>query len=325
MKEITFMDAAREGLAEEMARDATIFVVGEGIGARGGNFNTTLGLYDLYGEERLRDTPISERGFTSLCTGAAATGARPVVDFMFIDFLTDAFGDMFNQMCKLQWMSNGRLKMPIVVRGCVGVGLANAAHHSGNYYSFFMHIPGFRVVMPATPADAKGLLKTSLRSDDPVLFLEHKNLLTLKGPVPDGEHLVPFGQAAIPREGKDVTIVGVAFMVKKALEAAEQLAGEGISVEVIDPRTLMPLDINTILASVHKTGRLLIVDEDFAPCGVASEIAMQVMEQAFDDLDAPVKRLTGLFCPAPYSPALAENIVPTTPAIIQAVRDLLAE
>ncbi len=325
MREMTFVDAAREGLTEEMARDATIFVVGEGIGARGGNFNTTLGLYDLYGEERLRDTPISERGFTSLCTGAAATGARPVVDFMFIDFLTDAFGDMFNQMCKLQWMSNGRLKMPIVVRGCVGVGLANAAHHSGNYYSFFMHIPGFRVVMPATPADAKGLLKTSLRSDDPVLFLEHKNLLTLKGPVPDGEHLVPFGQAAIPRAGKDITIVGIAFMVKKALEAAEQLAGEGISVEVIDPRTLMPLDINTILASVHKTGRLLIVDEDFAPCGVASEIAMQIMEQAFDDLDAPVKRLTGLFCPAPYSPALAENIVPTTPAIIQAVRDLLAE
>ena len=172
-RELTFVDAAREGLAEEMARDARIFVVGEGIGPRGGNFNTTLGLYDLYGEERLRDSPISERGFTNLCTGAAATGTRPIVDFMFIDFLADAFGDMLNQMCKLQWMSSGRIKMPIVVRGCVGAAQSNAAHHSGNYYPFFMHIPGFRVVMPTTPADAKGLLKTALRSDDPVLFLEH--------------------------------------------------------------------------------------------------------------------------------------------------------
>jgi 2-oxoisovalerate dehydrogenase E1 component len=325
VREMTFTDAAREALAEEMARDPSVFVVGEGIGARGGNFNTTVGLYDLYGEERLRDTPISERGFTTICTGAAATGSRPVVDFMFIDFITEGFGDMFNQMSRLQWMSGGRLKMPVVVRGCVGVAPSNAAHHSGNYYPFFMHIPGFRVVMPTTPSDAKGLLKTSIRSDDPVLFLEHKNLLTLKGPVPDGEHLVPFGQAAIAREGKDVTLVGIAFMVRQALAAAEQLAKEGVSVEVIDPRTLAPLDIDTILASVHKTGRLLVVDEDFAPCGVASEIAMQVMERGFDDLDAPVKRLNGLFCPAPYSPALAENIVPNPNAILHAVRDLMAE
>ena len=325
MREMTFTEAAREGLAEEMARDPSVFVVGEGVGARGGNFNTTVGLYDLYGEERLRDTPISERGFTTLCTGAAATGARPVVDFMFIDFLADAFGDMLNQMSKLQWMSGGRLKMPIVLRGGVGVAPSNAAHHSGNYYPFFMHVPGFRVVMPTTPADAKGLLKTSIRSDDPVLFLEHKNLLTLKGPVPDGEHLVPFGKAAIAREGKDVTVVGIAFMMRKALEAAEQLAKEGVSVEVVDPRTLAPLDIETILESVHKTGRLLIVDEDFAPCGVASEIAMQVVERGFDDLDAPVKRLNGLFCPAPYSPALLENIVPDTKTTVHAIRDLLAE
>jgi len=325
MREMAYVEAAREGLAEEMARDPHIFVVGEGTGPRGGNFNTTLGLYELYGEERLRDTPICERGFTSLCTGAAATGARPVVDFMFIDFLTDAFGDMFNQMAKLQWMSGGRLKMPIVVRGCVGVALSNAAHHSGNYYPFFMHIPGFRVVMPTTPADAKGLLKTSLRSDDPVLFLEHKNLLTQKGPVPDGEHLVPFGKAAVAREGKDLTIFAVAFMVKKALEAAEELAKEGVSVEVIDPRSLAPLDTDTVLESVHKTGRLLVVDEDFAPCGVAAEVGMQVMERAFDDLDAPVKRLNGLFSPAPYSTALFDPVVPNTKTIAQAARDLMAE
>ncbi len=252
MREMSFVDAAREGLAEEMARDSRIFVVGEGIGARGGNFNTTVGLHALYGEERLRDTPISERGFTALCTGAAASGARPIVDFMFIDFLTDAFGDMFNQMAKLQWMSGGRLKMPIVVRGCVGVAPFNAAHHSGNYYPFFMHVPGFRVVMPTTPADAKGLLKTSIRCDDPVLFLEHKNLLNLKGPVPDGEHLVPFGKAAVAREGTHATVVGIAFMVKKALEAAEELSKEGISIEVIDPRSLAPLDIDTVLTSVKR-------------------------------------------------------------------------
>ena len=324
-RELTFVDAAREGLAEEMARDARIFVVGEGIGPRGGNFNTTLGLYDLYGEERLRDSPISERGFTNLCTGAAATGTRPIVDFMFIDFLADAFGDMFNQMCKLQWMSSGRLKMPIVVRGCVGAAPSNAAHHSGNYYPFFMHIPGFRVVMPSTPADAKGLLKTALRSDDPVLFLEHKNLLALKGPVPDGEYLIPFGQAAVRRTGGDLTMVGIGFTVKQALDAAEILAQEGVSAEVIDPRTLAPLDMGTILASVHKTGRLLVVDEDFAPCGVGAEIAAQVMEAAFDDLDAPVRRVNGLFAPAPYSPPLYEPLVPSVQGIVQAARELLAE
>ncbi len=325
MREMTFVEAAREGLAEEMALNPAIFVVGEGIGARGGNFNTTVGLYDKYGEMRLRDTPISERGFTGMCIGAAATGAHPVIDFMFIDFLTDAFGEMFNQMAKLQWMSSGRLKMPVVVRGCVGVAPSNAAHHSGNYYPFFMHIPGFRVIMPTTPADAKGLLKTALRSDDPVLFLEHKNLLTLKGPVPEGEHLVPFGQAAVTREGKDVTIVGIAFTVRQALAAADELAKDGLSAEVVDLRSLAPLDVDTVLASVHKTGRLLVVDEDFAPCGVAAEVATQVMERGFDDLDAPVRRLTGLFCPAPYSPALAENLLPTPQGIVQAVRDLMAE
>jgi len=325
MREMTFVDAAREGLAEEMARDPSVFVVGEGIGVRGGNFNTTLGLYDLYGPERLRDTPISERGFTALCTGAAATGARPVVDFMFIDFLTDAFGDLFNQTSKLRWMSGGRVKIPIVLRGCIGVFGSLGAHHSGNYYPLFMHIPGFRVVVPTTPADAKGLLKTAIRCDDPVLFLEHKGLLSFKGPVPDGEHLVPFGQAAVPREGQDVTVVGIGLMVRKTLEAAEQLAGEGVSVEVIDPRTLAPLDMETILASVHKTGRLLIVDEDFAPCGVGAEIATQVMERAFDDLDTPVQRLNGVFAPAPYSPALMEVMVPNVKAIAEAVRNLLAE
>ena len=325
MREMTFVEAAREGLAEEIARDPRVFIVGEGVGARGGNFNTTVGLYDLYGEERLRDTPICERGFSALCTGAAATGSRPIVDFMFIDFLVDAFGDMFNQTAKLQWMSGGRLKMPIVLRGCVGVASQFGAHHSGNYYPFFMHIPGFHVVLPTTPADAKGLLKTAIRCDDPVLFLEHKNLLALKGPIPDGEHLVPFGKAAVVRPGRDVTIVGIAYMLHEALKAAEILAQEGVSAEVVDPRTLAPLDVDTILASVHKTGRLLVVDEDYAPCGAASEIGTQVMERGFDDLDAPVRRLNGAFMPAPYSQALAAGLVPDATRIAQAVRDLLEE
>jgi 2-oxoisovalerate dehydrogenase E1 component len=325
MREMTFVDAAREGLAEEMARDPRIFVVGQGIGARGGNFNTTVGLHALYGEERLRDVSIVERGYISMCTGAAASGARPVADFMFIDFLADAFGDMFNQMSKLQWMSGGKIKMPIVVRGCVGTTPFNAAHHSGNYYPFFMHVPGFRVVMATTPADAKGLMKTSLRSDDPVLFLDHKGVLNLKGPVPDGEHLVPFGKAAVRRQGTDLTIVGVGFMAVKALEAADELAKDGTSVEVIDPRTLAPLDVETMLESVHRTGRLLVVDDDFGPCGAGSEIAAQVAERGFDDLDAPVRRLFGMHCPAPYSPALFTNMVPDAKSIAKAARDLLAE
>jgi 2-oxoisovalerate dehydrogenase E1 component len=325
MRELTYVEAAREGLAEEMARDPSIFVVGEGIGARGGNFNTTLGLYDLYGSARLRDTPISERGFSTLCTGAALAGARPVVDFMFLDFALDAMGDIIHQTSMLQWMSAGRLKMPIVLRGCIGVHGSFAAHHSANFYSALVHIPGLRVALPATPYDAKGLLKTSIRCDDPVFFLEHRGLLNLKGQVPEEEYLIPFGQAAIARHGSDVTIVAIAYMVPLALQAADELAKEGVSAEVIDPRTLAPLDIDSILASVHKTGRLLVVDEDFAPCGAAADIAAQVQERAFDDLDAPIRRLNGVFGPAPYSKPLVAAMTPDAAAIVAAVRDLLAE
>ena len=327
MRELTFTGAAREGLAEEMARDPAVFVVGEGIGARGGNFNTTSGLYELYGPERLRDTPIVERGFVGLCTGAAMTGARPVVDFMFIDFILDAMGELINQTAKIQYMSSGRLKMPIVLRGCVGVGGASATHHSGNYYPIFAHLPGFKVVVPTTPRDAKGLLKAAIRSDDPVFFLEHKSLLNTKGPVPDPDidELIPFGQAAIRREGTDASVVAIGAMVNRTLQACDQLAAEGISVEVIDPRSIAPLDIETVLASVHKTGRLLIVDEDFAPAGIGAEISAQVTERGFDDLDAPVRRLNGLHTPTPYSPPLEAAVVPDVNGIERAIRDLLAE
>jgi 2-oxoisovalerate dehydrogenase E1 component len=325
MRQLTYTEAAREGLAEEMANDPTIFVVGEGIGERGGNFNTTLGLYELYGPERLRDTPISERGFVGMCAGAAMTGSRPVVDFMFMDFILDAMGEMINQIAKMQYMSSGRLKMPLVLRGCIGVGGAAATHHSSNLYPVFAHIPGFRVAVPSTPYDAKGLLKTAIQSDDPVLFLEHKSLLNTKGAVPEETYTIPFGQANISRAGTDVTVVAIALMVNKTLSICEQLAQEGISVEVIDPRTVAPLDIDTILESVHKTGRLLIVDETFAPCGIGAEVAAQVIDLAFDDLDAPIRRLNGAHTPVPYSPPLEAAIVPQPEAIAQAVRDLMAE
>jgi 2-oxoisovalerate dehydrogenase E1 component len=322
---MTYTAAAREGLAEEMARDPLVFVVGEGIGERGGNFNTTTGLFALYGPERLRDTPISERGFTGLCTGAAMVGARPVVDYMFVDFGLDALGELINQTAKIQYMSDGRLTMPIVLRGCIGVGNSAATHHTGSYYPLFAHLPGFRVVLPATPRDAKGLLKTAIRSDDPVVFMEHRGLLNMKGPVPDEEYLIPFGQAEIAREGTDVSVVAISIQVPRTLEAAEELAKEGLSVEVIDPRTVAPLDIDAILASVHKTGRLLIVDETYGPCGIGAEIAAQVMARGFDDLDAPIQRLNGLHTPIPYSPSLEAAVVPTGQAIAQAIRDLWAE
>lgn len=325
MRELTFTEAAREALAEEMANDPTIFVVGEGIGARGGNFNTTLGLYDIYGPERLRDTPISERGFVGMCAGAAMTGSRPVVDFMFMDFILDAMGEMINQVAKMQYMSSGRLKMPLVLRGCIGVGGAAATHHSSNLYPVFAHVPGFRVVIPSTPYDAKGLLKTSIQSDDPVLFLEHKSLLNTKGPVPEETYTLPFGQANISRAGSDVTVVAIALMVNKTLSVCDQLAQEGISVEVIDPRTVAPLDIDTILQSVHKTGRLLIVDETFAPCGIGAEVAAQVIDRAFDDLDAPIRRLNGAHTPIPYSPTLETAVVPQPETIAQAIHELMAE
>ena len=325
MRELTYTAAAREALTEEMARDSTIFVVGEGIGPRGGNFNTTQGLYELYGPMRLRDTPISERGFIGLCTGAAMAGARPIVDFMFVDFILDAMGEIINQTAKMQYMSSGRIKMPIVLRGCIGIGKAAATHHSGSYYSVFANIPGLRVVVPTTPYDAKGLFKTAIRSDDPVVFLEHKLLLNSKGPVPEEEYLIPFGQAFVAREGKDVTVVALAAMVPEALKAAEELMKTGISVEVIDPRTVAPLDTDTILASVHKTGRLLIVDETFMPCGVGAEIAAQVSDRGFDDLDAPIRRLNGGQVPTPYSPTLEGAILPDSKSISRTIQELMAE
>jgi 2-oxoisovalerate dehydrogenase E1 component len=325
MRDITYMQATLEALSEEMARNPRIFVMGEGIGKRGGNFNTTKGLYDLYGPERLCDTPICERGFVGLSAGAAMTGTRPVIDFMFADFVLDGAAEIINQIAKIQYMSSGRLKMPVVLRGCIGVGHSAATHHSGSYYSMYAHFPGLRVAVPSTPYDAKGLLKRALNCEDPVMFLEHRSLLTLKGPVPEEEYQVDFGKASVVREGSDLTVVAIAFMVQQTLKVCERLAKEGISVELVDPRTVAPLDVETILESVGKTGRLLIVDETFAPFGIGAEIAAQVVDRGFDDLDAPIRRLNGLHTPTPYSPALEAAVVPNQDAIEEAIRSLLEE
>jgi 2-oxoisovalerate dehydrogenase E1 component len=243
---------------------------------------------------------------------------------MFLDFELDALGDIINQATRLSWMSNGQVKVPLVLRGGVGVA-ATGPHHSSSLYSLFMHLPGIHVATPVFPADAKGLMKTALRCNDPVIFLEHKKVMKLKGNVADGELVIPFGKANVVRPGKDLTIVGISYMVVEAINAANALEKQGVSVEVIDPRTLAPLDLATILESLSKTHRLLIVDEDFSPCGAAAEIASQVMEQGFYELDAPVRRLNGPFTPAPYSPPLESAAVPNAQDIIRAAQKLLAE
>jgi 2-oxoisovalerate dehydrogenase E1 component len=324
-RELTYMKATLEGLSEEMEKNPKIFVMGEGIGKRGGNFASTTGLFDRFGAVRLCDTPICERGFVGLATGAAMTGTRPLIDAMFADFILDSVGEIINQIAKVQYMSNGRITMPVLLRGCVGIGHSAATHHSGNYYPMYAHFPGLRVIVPSNPFDAKGLLKRALNCQDPVVFLEHREVLSVKGPVPEEEYEIEFGRANVVREGTDVTVVALALMVHHTLKAAETLQNEGISVELIDPRTVAPLDVETIHESVRKTGRLLIVDEAFAPFGLGAEIAAQVADAGFDNLDAPIRRLNGVHTPTPYSPPLEAAVVPNPDSIAQAIRDLISE
>jgi len=324
-RQTTFINATCESLQHALTIDPRVFVMGEGVGIRGGNFRTTVGMYDQFGGDRICDTPISERGFVGLACGAAMAGMRPVIDFMFIDFINDAFGEIVNQIAKMQYMSSGRLKMPVVLRGCIGVGHSAATHHSSSLYSVYAQIPGLRVVVPGTPYDAKGLFLQALRGDDPVLFLEQRELLAVKGPVPEEPYEIPFGRADIARVGTDVTVVALALMRRHALDAAEKLAGEGVSVEVIDPRTVSPLDTDTILKSVAKTGRLLIVDETYGPFGLGAEVAAHVADAGFNDLDAPIKRLYGAFTPTPYSPPLEKVVTPHEADIRKAILDLMAE
>jgi acetoin:2,6-dichlorophenolindophenol oxidoreductase subunit beta len=319
MREITYGEAVSEALAEEMRRNPDVFIMGEDVAVLGGVFRSTRGLLAEFGPDRVRDTPLSESGFVGAGVGAALTGMRPVVELMFCDFFTVAMDQIVNQAAKLHYMTGGILKVPFTLRTTIGAGRSSAAQHSQSLHAWFMHIPGLKLVMPSTPADVKGLITAAIRDDNPVVVFEHKFLYNTRGWCPEGEYVVPLGMADIKREGSDVTIVATSMMVLKALQAAERLEKEGISVEVVDPRTLAPLDTETILGSARKTGKVIVADEGYPRCGFASEIAALIQEEAFDYLDAPVKRITNLDCPIPFAIPQEKYVMPDEKKIYDAV------
>jgi acetoin:2,6-dichlorophenolindophenol oxidoreductase subunit beta len=323
---ITYAEALNEALREEMRRDPRVFVMGEDVAVWGGGgvFGVTRGLVEEFGPERVRDTPISEEGIAALAVGAAMAGARPVAEIMYADFMTLAMEPIVNQAAKIRYMFGGKARVPVVFRAQEGAGRGNAAQHSQSLEAWFSHIPGLRVAVPSTPADAKGLLTAAIRDDNPVIFLEHKILYSTKGAVPAGEYAVPFGMADRKREGRHVTVVGIHTMVHKALQAADALAGEGIELEVIDPRTIAPLDIATIIASVRKTGRLIVTHEAYECGGFGGEIIAQIAGEAFDALDAPPIRLCGKNVPIPYNGRLEAAALPQAEDIIAAARRVMA-
>ena len=324
MREITYKEALTEALREEMRRDATVFLLGEDIGRYWqGAFKVTKGIAEEFGDERVRDTPISESAIIGAAVGAAITGMRPVAEIMFGDLTSLAMDQIANQAAKIHYMFGGQAKVPLVIRTPFGAGVNIAAHHSQSLEAWFMHVPGLYVVVPSTPYDAKGLLKTAIRGSNPVLFCEHKLLYPMKGEVPEEQYTVPFGVADIKREGSDVTIVATLYMIHKALNAAKELEVEGVSVEVVDPRTLAPLDKQTIINSVKKTGRLVIVSEDCKTAGVSAEIAATVAEEAIDYLDAPIKRVAEPDTPIPFSPSLEQYVIPNEKSIIKAVKEVV--
>jgi len=322
MRKISFGEALREALQEEMRRDETVFVLGEDIALHGGDFGVTKGLLDEFGEKRVRDTPISETAIVGLSLGAASVGMRPVAEIMFSDFLGVCMDQILNQVSKMRYMSGGQVKTPVVIRTAFGAGISAGPQHSQSPEAFFVHIPGLQVVMPSTPYDAKGLLKTAIRNDNAVIFFEHKLLYGVKGDVPEQEYLIGFGEADIKRNGTDVTIVATGLMVKEALAAAETLEKDGLTAEVIDPRTLVPLDEKTLINSVKKTGRAVVVHEAWKRSGFGAEIAAMIMEEAMDYLDAPVKRVGALNVPTPFSPALEKYVVPNENDIVKAVKEI---
>jgi len=325
-RELTISRALNEALREEMRRDPSVFLLGEEIGvwgAGGGIFGVTLNLIQEFGPERVRDTPISEEAIAGVACGAAVTGMRPVAEIMYVDFTALAMDPIVNQAAKLRYMFGGKARVPMVLRAQEGAGRGNAAQHSQSLEAWFTHVPGLKVAVPSTPCDAKGLLKTAIRDDNPVIFLEHKALYGTRGVVPEEEYLVPFGSARIAREGEHVTFVGIHTLVHRALAAADRLQSEGVSMEVIDPRTLVPLDIETIVRSVRKTRRLVIGHEAVERSGFAAEIAMQVMDRAFDYLDAPIRRVCGRNVPIPYNLGLERLAIPQEEDIITAVREVV--
>ncbi|HEY4866090.1 MAG TPA: alpha-ketoacid dehydrogenase subunit beta [Candidatus Dormibacteraeota bacterium] len=335
VRTLSFREAINEALSQEMERDPTVLLMGEDVAggatvpgfdqedAWGGVLGVTKGLVQKFGRDRVLDTPISESGFIGAAVGAAATGLRPVAELMFVDFFGVCMDQIFNQGAKLRYMFGGKAKVPVVIRTMIGAGFRAAGQHSGCHYSVFTHMPGLKTVVPSTPADAKGLLAAAIRDDDPVLFFEHKLLYDVQGEVPAGEHLIELGKADIKREGDRVTVVAIGRMVQMALDAAESLSSEGVSVEVVDPRTLSPLDEDTILSSVRKTRRLVVVDEDNPRCSMATDLVALVASRAFDDLDAPPQMVTAPHTPVPFSAIMEDFYVPTPEKVAEAVRATL--
>lgn len=324
LKEMTYAEAIRDAMVLEMRRDDSVFVMGEDIGVYGGAFGVTVGMIEEFGEQRIRDTPISEAAIIGAAAGAAVTGMRPIAEIQFSDFITIGSDQLINQAAKMRYMFGGKARVPMVVRAPAGSGTGAAAQHSSSMEAWWAHVPGLKVVIPSTPADAKGLLTAAIRDDNPVVFLEQKLLYRVKGPVPEGEYVIPLSQTDIKREGAHVTVVTWGRMVGRCLEVAETLAGEGIELEIVDPRTLLPLDDKPIIDSVIKTGRVVIVHEAVQTGGYGGEIAARIADsEAFYHLDAPIKRVGGTDVPIPYNPVLEANVVPTHETITAAVRAVL--
>jgi acetoin:2,6-dichlorophenolindophenol oxidoreductase subunit beta len=324
-REISLAQAVNEALAEELRRDPAVFVVGEDVAEAGTPFKVLSGLVEEFGPERVLDSPISEAGITGIGLGAAMTGMRPVVDIMFGDFLTLVMDQLVNQAAKVRYMSGGRLHAPLTVRTTLGATRRSAAQHSQSLHAWVAHAPGLKVALPATPYDAKGLLKSAIRDDNPTVVFEDKMMFATKGPVPDEEYTIPFGVADVKREGDDVTLVATSSMVYVALEAADRLAEEGISAEIVDPRTLVPLDRETLVASARKTGRAIVVDEGHRSYGASAELAAVIGEGAFYELDAPVMRAAAMDVPIPFSPVLEDETVPTGESVAELAKSLVGK
>lgn len=322
MPEQTFLDAIRSGLAEEMRRDSSVYVFGEDV-ALGGPFGVTKDLAAEFGVNRMVNTPISEGTVMGLAIGAATAGLRPVVEIMFIDFITLALDQLVNHAAKLHYMSGGQLKIPLTVRVQCGISGAMGAHHSQSLESWLAHVPGLKVIMPSNPGDAKGMLKSAIRDDNPVVFIEHRGLYWSKGQVPEGEHIVPIGRASVVRAGDQVTLVALANMIDPALAAAGDLAVENISAEVIDPRSISPLDVETIATSVRKTGRLIVIHEAVEQGGIGAEIVARVQQAAFYYLDSPILRVAAPFAPVPAGPSLEREFLPSKERIVEAARQMV--
>ncbi|HXP78862.1 MAG TPA: alpha-ketoacid dehydrogenase subunit beta [Verrucomicrobiae bacterium] len=320
VRELTMAEAVREALSEEMRRDPSVFIMGEDVAEAGTPFKVLSGMVEEFGKSRVIDTPISEPGFTGIGVGAAMTGLRPVVDIMFGDFLTLVMDQLVNQAAKVHYMSGGAWKVPMVLRTTLGASRRSAAQHSQSLQAWLSHVPGLKVVLPSTPYDAKGLLKTAIRDDNPVIFFEDKMMFRLKGPVPVEDYTIPFGVADVKREGEDITIVATSSMVQVALGAATLLDEIGISAEVVDPRTTWPLDEKTLIESAKKTSRAIVLDEGYERYGVTAELASVIATGAFYDLDAPVKRIGAMHVPIPFSPPLEDATIPTEKSVFEAAR-----